>query len=385
MKNLFLLPALLTVAITAAAQTVESRISAMEQLPTADYTYSYTLAIGDTTGTTALANTHDYPYLRKEFEWAVKYATLYSDEGYLITEDCTYDAMRDALDNFASYAYNASPLLCLQALPRGWGETLTIESCRQLSHNRLMQNKTFRKFAFKVAKSFVKEMIQFYPKDYKDKLLMYLNSAITFMQTIPDHRYHIEKIEDGDGYSWIELRDGMESTNPYGMEGIILRRLLINEIPLEELQAMAKELKEFVEAVDVSANHDAMFCYRLNDDIAYVIGCEEPYFISYIAHTETDENNKPHTVYSKYSPFELDQQAKLEGWGCNYNIFITAHNRFQETVYLNDKDGNSVPQTNNVHIYKFLPPTYGLGHCFIENNIYELQIDGMLRIHRKLY
>lgn len=369
------------------AKTIEQCITNIASIPTADRTYSYTLSIGDTTGVSALQGTHEYPYRQKEFEWAVRYATLNEDEARQIDEGLTYDLLRDAIESYCSFNYQTATLFNLQGIylydNNDEDSYNNLDNYHQQYHNRLLENKTFRKFAFKLAKQLVKQMVEFYPKDYKDDLLMQINYVIDVLDNISNHNYRIVKESNEYHYSWYSLyEDGKENfEKPYTIEGFIIRRLLMNNIPLDEMKQMAKEMQEVVQKADNSKNADVMFCYRLNDDIALLVGCVNPYFVSYIPHEEISDKGKPETVYTQYDPFVLYVGDKMNGLWCDMDIFITTTEQHQHVFFLNNEQAD----TYNLNIYKFLAPRYGFGNCFIENNVREIKLDGMFRIYHKRY
>ena len=386
-KILFLLLLSLSV-LTARSQSIESRFSYIESLPTAAYVREYNLSIGDTTGTFALRNANDYPFERKEFEWAIRNATLYSDEIQKYDDYFSYDNLRDGLNSFYSFAYQSAMVINLQALPmeHSDGENSAMEDYKGLRQNRLMQNPKFRKFAVGLAKRLIKEMVEFYPKDYKQSLLSQIDYAIEFMKDIPNHNYHVEQETNDYGYSWLEMYDGEEVAYQasQGLEGIILRRILLNEIPIKEMMDITQDIRKAVSEADNSDNPDVMMNLRLNEDFCYCVGCQEPYFVSYIPHEEL-VNDVKKLVYTKYEPFMLDMSDKMKGWGCNYDIFITAIDKYKETTYYHDQEGQIQYENYDMTLYRLLSPRYGFGHCFVENNITVLEMDGRFRIHRKLY
>ncbi len=385
MKQTLFLSVFMLNVLTVSGQSIESRISYVEDLPTAYHNQAYTLAVGKTTSTEAMRNANKYPYEKKEFEWAVRYATLYADELQQYDQEYTYDYIRDAIDNFTRYGYTSTLPVNLQILPKDYSEIRSISDYKKLGHCKLLQNETFRKFAIGVAKRMLKEFVGFYPRDYKKYLLKQIDYAIDFMNDIHNHQYNVKWMDGDYGYGWIELYDGDEvSYTSSGIEGIILRRMLLNDIPLNELMSIAKDIREAVSETDNSANPDVMMRISLNDDLVYCIGCEDPYFISNIPHEEYISDSK-RKVYSKYQPFELDFASRMNGWGCSYEIEITAVEHYNETTYFHNAEGELISQKNDLYLYAFTPPQYGFGHCFVENNVTRLEIDGMFRIHRKLY
>jgi len=387
MKKIFSLWLMLLSMTVAFGQSIESRISHIDELPTASYVREYTLAVGSETGTNALLNDNQYQYDRKEFEWSVKYAALYSGEGQKADESLTYDYMRDALNNYCSYAYNVPVLYCLQSLPRDYSEIESIEDYKRLSHNKLLQNKTVRKFGVKLAKMILKEMVEFYPKDFKKFTIQQIEYALAFMEDIPKHDYKVKWETNEYGYGWLEMYDGEEVdyAASQNLEGIILRRMLLNDIPLSELKSIAEELLSAVKEADNSECPDVRLIIRLNEDLAYCIGCEQPYFISYYPQEQYVDGKGLKAMYTKYEPFNLQVAERIKGWGCDNDIYITAVEHYNEPSYIHDEEGKMVTRNNDLYLYDFHKPTYGFGHCFVENNISKMEIDGFLRIHRKLY
>ena len=388
MKKIFFLMLVLTGVTFAFGQSIESRISHIDALPTATFVREYSLSAGGVeTGTNVLYNDNKYMYDRTEFELAVKYAALNWQEGNKIDQQCTYINMRDALDAFTSYAYRAPLLYSLQSIPRDYDEIESVSGYKNLWHSKLLQNKTFRKFGMRVAKQVIKELVEFYPKDFQRFLSQQILYAIDFMSDIPNHRYHVEWETNEYGYGWIEMYDGDEPSYAasQNIEGIILRRILLNDIPLEEMKSFANEMLAVVREADTQNNPDVALIIRLNDDLAYCVGCEVPYFVSYFPQEQYIDGKGLSIVYSKLEPFELSFNDRMKGWGCDYDIFITAIEHYNEPTYIHDEEGKIITRNNDLYLYDFHKPTYGFGHCFIESNISKIEIDGFLRIHNKLY
>ena len=388
MKRFFIVSLLSLSIFSAQAQSIESRISYIDQLPTATFVRAYSLSAGGVeTGTNVLCDDNKYQFDRTEFELAVKYAALNWEEGNKIDPQCTYVNMRDALDAFTSYSYRVALLNNLQSMPRDYDEFEGVSGYRNLWHNRLFQNKTFRKFGMRIAKQLIKELVEFYPKDFQRFLSQQIQYAIDFMNDIPNHRYHVEWEINEYGYGGLEMYDGEESSYvaAQNIEGIILRRMLLNEIPLEELKSFANEMLAVVREADTQNNPDIALIIRLNEDLAYCVGCEEPYFVSYFPQEQYVDGKGLSIVYSKLEPFELSLDDRMNGWGCNYDIFITAIEHYNEPTYIHDEEGKIITHNNDLYLYDFHRPTYGFGHCFVESNISKIEIDGFLRIHNKLY
>lgn len=386
MKKAFISAVFVLICLAANCQSIESQISYVEQIPTSMYLYEYVLGVDKTTDIDALKQSHNYPFEKKEFEWAVRYATLYADECQQYDSNMDYEYVRDALDNFCRYGYTSPLSINVEVLPRDYSEIGGVEDYMNLRHNRLLQNKTFRQFAMGVAKKLIKEIVSYYPKDYKLFLSKQMQYALDFIDEIPNHNYHVGWEENEYGYGWLELYDGEEvSSQTYGIEGIILRRILLNKIPIEEVRSMVTEIKSVVDNVDNSENPEIMAIYKLNDDLGICFGCNEPYFMSYIPHDEFNDKEERKVMYSKYEPFHLDFAERLKGWGCNYNILIRGIEHYKEDFQYHNEEGNLVNQQFDMYVYDFLPPQYGFGHCFVENNVSKLEIDGRFRIHHKLY
>lgn len=392
MRRLFTVGLTLMSAVIAFGQStennsIESRLSYMEKLPTAASVRAYTLEEGLETGTDVLVNDNPYTYDWKEFEWAVKYAAIYADEGKALDSELDYQRIRDGLDNYCKYAYNVPIVYCLQALPRDYSGATSVREYKGLWHNRWLQNKAIRKFGVKIAKKVLKEMVEFYPKDFKKYTIEQIEYVLAFMDDIPNHRYNVKVEHNEYGYSWLEMYDGEEVDYEasQGLEGMVLRRLLLNEITIDEMKSIAKELLEVVKEADNSSCPDVRLIIRLNDDLAYCVGCEQPYFISYYPQEQYIEGKGTKTVYAKYEPFDLQVNDRIKGWGCDNNILINAIEHYKETSYIHDEDGKLVTLNRTLYLYDFHKPSYGFGHCFVENNISKIEIDGLLRIHRKLY
>lgn len=78
----------------------------------------------------------------------------------------------------------------------------------------------------------------------------------------------------------------------YGVNGFVLRRIFIDNIPYTEIKEKMITLINELKSINNSNNSDVYGCVVINNDIAYCIGSENNYFISIFS-------NKKYVPYEK--------------------------------------------------------------------------------------
>lgn len=177
-----------------------------------------------------------------------------------------------------------------------------------------LKKKSMRDFLFNRLCDILCDFVSLYPKDYKKKLISLLNESLEMLNDIPNHKY---EIKDGEGISdeyWpvfgngvsgdlVIFKDGIGDRKlGYGVNGFVLRRIFIDNIPYTEIKEKMITLINELKSINNSNNSDVYSCVVINNDIAYCIGSENNYFISIFS-------NK------KYVPYEKDRN------GSNFTYF----------------------------------------------------------------
>ena len=135
---------------------------------------------------------------------------------------------------------------------------------------KFIKNKLARDFLAKTFGDMVVELCRWYPKDFKTKCLTTLEYCLEFIDNIPKHKYEIylnELFVDGTGY------DGR------GIEGFIIRRIINDNIPKEEMKQYFENLYQRIQSVDVSNNAEVLYSVDINKELKYCLSATGYYFL----------------------------------------------------------------------------------------------------------
>lgn len=170
-------------------------------------------------------------------------------------------------------------------------------------------NKSFRDFLFKMACDILCELVSYLPKDYKIHLLRAFNNALKMLNDIPNHRYEIKEDLSSEWKPLVIFKDGRADYSlGYGINGFLLRRIYMDNIPYNEIKEKTTTLINKLKAVDNARNANVLCCYIINNEMMYCIASESNYFMSatsrkkYIPYTdEIEKAYYPNIVKYRYN------------------------------------------------------------------------------------
>ena len=141
-------------------------------------------------------------------------------------------------------------------------------------------NSTIRQMLFEQGCRVLCDLVALYPKDYKTRVLNRISLIVnSFKEFQMPQEELILRREEYDGSYHLYDSTGTE------YEDFWLRRIYLDKIPYEELQAMIETLQARVEAVNVTDNDDMMACYKINNHLAYCQGTDKCWFMPYATDT----------------------------------------------------------------------------------------------------
>ena len=195
-----------------------------------------------------------------------------------------------------------------------------------LFHNKI-KNKNFRTFLLNKACDILCDFVSLYPMDFQYKIQTELQSALDFLNDMPNHYY---EIKEDVRYSWRPLTifvDGKPNEDiAFTLEGFILRRMLMDNIAYEEIVLGVQTMLQKVTDVDTSGNAGYAAAYLINNEIIYHISCFFNYFESY-----------EHQEY--FIPYEDEYEMKYAGnvikcrQNFGQNFYIISNRKWTTTEY----------------------------------------------------
>ena len=257
MKRYFLFGLLLSASIVSAQQ----------------YSYSVQLNSTDSIDTQKWLNLK--PTENKEKELAQRYAGLISPalRQYVSTTELPEQDLQNIMQwNIQDQYKDVCQYACF-----GWNAY----KFSKVFHSKV-NIKAFRDVLFDKACDVLCELIAFYPKDYKTKLVHAFTEAQKTLNDIPNHRYEIKDSNPND--QWEDLvifKDGVMNRDlGYGINGFLLRRIYMDNIPVGEIKEKLSILLNKVKTTDTSKNPAYLIRYTINNEVAYCITAESNYFVS---------------------------------------------------------------------------------------------------------
>lgn len=102
------------------------------------------------------------------------------------------------------------------------------------------------------------------------------------LNDVPNHKYEIKDSDPNDDWNDLVIfKDGIMNRDlGYGINGFLLRRIYMDNIPLNEIKEKTTSLLNKLKATDNSKNPAYLTRYTINKEIAYCITAEGNYFIS---------------------------------------------------------------------------------------------------------
>ena len=237
--------------------------------------FSYSVQLNSTDSIDTQKWLNAKPTENKENELAQKYANLISPilRQYVSTTELPEQDLQNIMQwNIQDQYKDVYKHACF-----GWNAY----KYSNVFHSKV-STKAFRDFLFSKACDVLCELIAYYPKDYKTKLIQAFTDAQKMLNDAPNHKYEIKDSNPND--SWEDLvifKDGVMNRDlGYGINGFLLRRIYLDNIPLSEIKEKTTTLLTKLKATDNSKNPAYLTRYTINNEIAYCITAESNYFIS---------------------------------------------------------------------------------------------------------
>lgn len=174
------------------------------------------------------------------------------------------------IGTFAYYYYN------------GWPDYLYDEL------KNVLKIKAARKVVAKMIVKAIGDLCNLYPKDYKESLLKEFNSIRNTLVDMPNHKYELDsiKIEDPGGFQasppdeadkeydlheyyeyYITIDGDYEKYNPNTIDASVIRRILIDKIPREEILGYLDDA--IAATLESTPTDDVIYCAKVNNTILY--------------------------------------------------------------------------------------------------------------------
>lgn len=137
---------------------------------------------------------------------------------------------------------------------------------------KAIKNKKVREFLVNVCSEMITKLCEHYPKDFKYKCVNELKECLAFVDNMPKHKYDI--------IGWRLFVDGEEDADlGETTKGFILRRIIKDKIPKQEIREYLNTLLKKVESVDVSNNDDIIYTLTINNELKYCVSATGSYLI----------------------------------------------------------------------------------------------------------
>lgn len=141
---------------------------------------------------------------------------------------------------------------------------------------KMVRIKKVREYLFSVGSRVLSEFVTYYPKDFKQTLITSLEDIQQFMEAMPHHSY---KVMEGRYTRYDLYVDGkLNEEIPGTINGFILRRILIDEVPADEIKGYVTSLIKTLKGVKNGRNPDILCKVTINNEIIYCLTSSGAYF-----------------------------------------------------------------------------------------------------------
>lgn len=154
-------------------------------------------------------------------------------------------------------------------------------------YHKAIRIKKIREFITNICGDILVELCKYYPKDFKEKIINTINYCLNFINTeMPKHKYEIVK-----GHLFIDKELlPLSPAQAYNWDKFIIRRIIKDEIPKEEINLFLNNLLQKIQTIDVSNNKDILRKTTINNELTYCYSTLGDYFII---------NNKKNILYDE--------------------------------------------------------------------------------------
>lgn len=149
---------------------------------------------------------------------------------------------------------------------------------RDTYYHSLAQVKAVRGFGCRVISDMLVDYCEYFPKDFKTKIVSELTDVLMTIKKCKKHRY--ECVEDKWGDLCLSVDGKINNSIAYSLEGFIARRICMDNIPVSEMELFVSSLLKKLKSVNTESNPDILYKVTINNELSYCLGIEGPFFIS---------------------------------------------------------------------------------------------------------
>lgn len=144
--------------------------------------------------------------------------------------------------------------------------------------HKLLQVPSIRSWFVNLAGKYLQTMCSKMPKDFRRRLLAELEIMYSYIDEMRNHTYTTKPS------GWFEEEtlyiDGKEASDfSLKSQGFIIRRVIYDEIPKEELKRSIAKIIQMVKSVNIDSNPDVMLKCSINDDITYYSTTDGSFYV----------------------------------------------------------------------------------------------------------
>jgi len=142
----------------------------------------------------------------------------------------------------------------------------------------LVKTKSARDYGYKVMTEMAVELCEYFPKDFKVKLVSELTELQNTIKKCKNHRYAC--IKDNNGFLRLSVDGTINDDIAFTMEGLVARRICMDNIPASELDSFVTSLLNKLKQVKNENSPDVLYMMTINNELNYCLGIDGPFFIS---------------------------------------------------------------------------------------------------------
>lgn len=143
---------------------------------------------------------------------------------------------------------------------------------------KMLKIKKVREYVMSVVTRAMVDFCTYYPKDFKTNVVASLENIQLFMDQMPSHSF--ELVNRGDGLLDLYVDGRLNEKIPGTIRGFILRRILVDEVPADEIKGYVASMLKALRGAKNSSNPDVFYKISINDEINYFLTSTESYFQS---------------------------------------------------------------------------------------------------------
>lgn len=133
--------------------------------------------------------------------------------------------------------------------------------------HRAIKIKKVREFGYNIVGDMLEAYCKIYPKDYKDNLIKQLNGCLKFVGEMAKHNYRLVD-SDEEGVLDLVVDEKKNRRQAAGLEGFLIRRVIIDKVPKDEIAENIKKLVNRLMAVE-SRDGDCLYRLSINGELHY--------------------------------------------------------------------------------------------------------------------